>query len=105
MSAAAQAVLRDAALLGVQLRFRGDRIVARPSSALPTELANSIRQHRVDVLALLAMAAPTPKAPCFVCKSRRFFARPERLTWVCARCHAPLDPGAMVWFDLPESTP
>ncbi len=105
MSPAAQAVLRDAVLLSVQLRSRGDKIIARPSSALTPELADSIRQHRADLILLLAMAVPPPNAQCYVCRGRRYFARPERIKWICGTCHPPLDESAVLWHEVLEHEP
>jgi hypothetical protein len=92
-------VITDAAYLlseverrGIKLRADGQLIRFQPKSAMTDELAASIRAHRADVLALLAAAVPPPSTPCWNCRGCRFFARPERLTWICVRCHPPSEP-------------
>jgi hypothetical protein len=93
-------VIAEAARLSVELRAAGDRIVARPRAALTPELAEAIRQCRAEILALLAAAVPPPLGPCWSCRSHRYFARLERLTWICARCHPPVAPTEMVWHEV-----
>jgi hypothetical protein len=44
--------------------------------------------------------APLPRTVCPMCKGTRFFALPERLTWICGHCHPPADPTVMVWHDV-----
>src|SRR5688572_6999971 len=100
MTAAAVAVIEEAARLGVSLRVRSDRFVARPRSAVRAEFAKALDQNRAEVLKLLALAVPPPSVPCWGCRSRRYFARPERLTWICARCHPPGGPAEMVWDEI-----
>ena len=102
MTAAAIAVLEEATRLGLTLRGDGGRIVARPKEWVTKEFAAVVAAHRADVLALLAAAAAPPKSPCWNCRGTRFFARPERQTWVCSQCHSPADPDEMVWHEVAQ---
>jgi hypothetical protein len=94
------AILSDATRLGVTLHVRGTKIVAHPRSALTADLAAAINRHRADVLSALALAISPPPTPCWSCRGTRFFARLERLTWICARCHPPADASAVIWHEV-----
>lgn len=100
MNTVAVTLLEDAARAGVVIHAEGGRLVARPKGTLPTSLEKEIREHRADVLALVAAAVAPPKAACWNCRGTRFFARPERFTWVCAHCHPPAAPATMVWHEV-----
>ena len=104
MTVFAVALLEDAARVGVVVHADGGRLVAEPKGALPAALEQEFRKHRVDVLALLATAVLPPSSPCWTCHGLRFFARVERLIWVCSRCHPPGDPSAVVWHDVSAVT-
>jgi hypothetical protein len=93
-------ILEQAKKLGITLRADGKNIRFHPRDAMTRELADFIGGWRGDLLKLLAAAAPPPKTTCWNCRGTRFFARPERLTWVCAHCHPPGDPSAMVWHEV-----
>jgi len=99
VSAYVVALLEEAARVGVVLRIEGRHLVADPKGLLPPALARRTREHRAEILALLAAAVPPPRAPCWNCHGTKFFARHERLTWVCARCHPSADAASMVWHD------
>jgi len=101
VTTSASAILSDATRLGVTLQLRGTKIVAHPRSALTADLVAAIDRHRADVLSALALAVPPPNSPCSNCRGPKFFARPERLTWVCAHCHPPTDASAMVCHEVP----
>ena len=60
-AAAVLARLRD---LGVTAEARGDRLALRPASAVPSDLLADLRQHKADLLTLLAVPANDP-APVF----------------------------------------
>jgi hypothetical protein len=96
----ATAVLEEAARLGVTLRAQAGQILARPKAAMTREFAAVVAAHRADVLALLAAAVEPPKTPCLNCRGTRFFARPERWTWICSRCHPAIDVDTVVWHEV-----
>ncbi len=60
----AAAVLARLHDLGVTAEARGDRLALRPASAVPSDLLADLRQHKADLLALLAVPANDP-APVF----------------------------------------
>ncbi len=59
-------LFRRAAALGLRLEPRGDRLAVIPGSRLPAELADSLRQHKTELLMLLesrALGLPDDCAP------------------------------------------
>lgn len=53
MSAAAEEVLSEILGLGVTLRVRDGKLIARPIRAVPPDLAERARQHRAEIIKLL----------------------------------------------------
>jgi hypothetical protein len=50
----AQSILAEFSRHGVRLRAEGDKLIAKPLSAVTPELRAAVRQHKVALLALLA---------------------------------------------------
>jgi hypothetical protein len=101
--ATVSAVLAEAARLGAALRADRDRIIAQSSSALTPELAKAIDLVRTEPLAVLVRPVSPPTSCCPNCHGKRFFARHERFTWICAKCHPPVDTSKKVWHEAVEA--
>ena len=54
----AHEVLTQLHSLGISVEARGDSLVVKPASLVPVELKGEIRQHKADILALLAPPPP-----------------------------------------------
>jgi hypothetical protein len=63
-------ILSQLQAVGVGIRLHGDTLVCRPLRKVPVELAEQIRAHKPELVAILAEPAPIPTAPP-----------------VCPRCH------------------
>ena len=50
----AQSILAEFSRHGVRLRAEGDKLIAKPLSAVTPELREAVRQHKAALLALLA---------------------------------------------------
>jgi len=91
--------------LGISLRAEDGYVGFHPRAAMTRELADAIRACRGEVLALLAAAVSPPTAPCWNCHGVKYFARVERMTWICARCHPPSEPDTIVWHAVGPEVP
>lgn len=98
-------VLHDLRALGVRVWTHGDVLRFEPRSAVPQRLLERMRRLKESLISRVCTEG-TPRrvdshqpavAPCPRCRGVIFFARTERLTWICARCHPPVEPDAMVW--------
>jgi TubC N-terminal docking domain len=58
----AQAIVDELARRGVRLRVENGRIIARPLSAIPSNLAQAVRVHKREVLALLCTSPDAVRA-------------------------------------------
>ena len=63
----ATALLAELTHRGIELQVRGDRLRYRPRSALTQELAERVRAHKAELLAILApserYSPPPPESP------------------------------------------
>jgi|SRR5208337_1789535 len=50
----AHEIISELARRGVALRAEGDRVIAKPLSAVPPELREAARQHKAEIVAALA---------------------------------------------------
>src|SRR5205085_2244504 len=75
---------------GVHLTVEGEHLaVDAPKNVLNDDVRQAIRQHKQELLALLAYPAPlTPHYPCVVCGNTDRWE--DRGIWRCRRCWPPL---------------
>lgn len=98
----AESILAEFGRHGVRLRVEGDRLIARPLSAVTPELREAVRQHKAALLDLLRIpsdgraAWPRSVAP----DSRRPLIEPTvraKLEEIEAEAHAKGWPPELLW--------
>jgi len=94
-SMSAVEILADLAQLGVQLKAHGDRLRFFPRSAVTTEMAERLRSHKHELLAVLRVPAPVRGQSTIHCPDCRSANLLETDAGVqCGDC------GAMAWIQI-----
>jgi hypothetical protein len=80
-------ILSQLQAAGVGIRLDGDTLLCRPLGNVPAELAEQIRAHKPELVALLAEPAPVQTAPliCPRCRQQDYMPLGDgwRPCWVC----------------------
>ncbi|HXM55107.1 MAG TPA: hypothetical protein VOB72_06930, partial [Candidatus Dormibacteraeota bacterium] len=80
-------ILSQLQAIGVGVRVRGDTLLVRPLDKVPADLAEQVKAHRPELVALLAEPAPVPVAPpvCPSCDDQDYLPLGGgwRRCWAC----------------------
>jgi hypothetical protein len=77
----AHSILVEFRLRGIELRAEGDKLIAKPLSAVTPELRESVRQHKAEILSVLVSKPPT--APPLPARFTRFWKPAGATAWRC----------------------
>jgi hypothetical protein len=93
-------ILSQLQAAGIGIRLHGDTLLCRPLGNVPAELAEQIRAHKPELVALLAEPAPAQTAPpvCPRCRQQDYMPLADgwRRCWSCGWRWGPAgtkDPG------------
>lgn len=110
---------------GIDLATDGGELRVRPVHAVTPEIRAQLVAHKAELIELLAhdvvaavvrvfdgaveprefkatallLPEPVPEGPgttCRACHGAMWWRLRERATWICARCHPPLQPSSLI---------